>query len=189
MTTPNLDFRNICQWRRAQDQAFEELCYQLRDPTPKAAKLVKTGNPDGGLEWYFTFRNGIQWGWQVKYSFEIDKLLKGMEKSLKTVVEKRPKCRRLTFCIPFDLSDTIEPGKRKSALQKFEDRQKSWRKRVPGADRVRIELCSEGNLLERLAQHPGQRGITRFFWNTEVFSPEWCAHRMSIAHKISHVPS
>ena len=185
MTTRNLDFRNIRQWRSAQDQAFEELCYQLRDPTPKGAKLVKTGNPDGGLECYFTLSNGIQWGWQVKYSFEVDNLLKGMEKSLKTVVEKRPKCRRLTFCIPFDLSDTIEPGKRKSALQKFEDRQKSWRKRVPGADRVRIELCSEGNLLERLAQHPGQRGITRFFWNTEVFSPEWCAHRMSIAHELA----
>ena len=50
MTTPNLDFRNIRQWRGSQHQAFEELCYQLRDPTPTGAELVKTGNPDSGLQ-------------------------------------------------------------------------------------------------------------------------------------------
>lgn len=182
MTTPNLDFGNIRHWRGSQHQAFEELCYQLRDPTPEGAELVKTGNPDGGLEWYITRRNGTQWGWQAKYSFDIDNLLRGMEKSLKTVVEKRPNCRRLTFCIPFDLPDAVDEGKRKSARQKFEDRKESWRRRIPGADRVRIELWSEGELLERLVRHSGQRGIRRFFWDREVFSPEWCAHRMSITH-------
>ena len=121
-----------------------------------------------------------QWGWQAKFSFDIDDLLRGMEKSLRTVVEKRPDCRRLTFCIPCDLPDAVEEGKRKSARQKFEDRKKSWRKRIYGAERVRIELWSEGDLLERLVRHPGQRGITRFFWNREVFSPEWCTQRMEI---------
>ena len=180
MTTPNLDFRNIRQWRGSQHQAFEELCYQLRDPTPTGAELVKTGNPDGGLEWYVTFRNGSQWGWQAKFSFDVDSLLNGMEKSLRTVVEKRPNCRRLTFCIPFDLPDAVEAGKRKSARRRFEDRKESWRNRIPGADQVRIELWSEGDLLQRLVRHTGQRGIAQFFWNKEVFSPEWCAQRMAI---------
>lgn len=183
MTTPVTDFKNIRPWRGSQDQAFEELCYQLRDPTPQGAELVKTGSPDGGLEWYVTFRsNGVQWGWQAKYSFSIDSLLKGMEKSLRTIAERRPNCRQLTFCIPFDLPDAAEAGKRKSARQKFEDKKKSWRERIPGAERIRIELWSEGNLLERLVQHPGQRGIRRFFWDQEVFSPAWCAKRMLIAH-------
>ena len=182
MTTPNLDFRNIRQWRGSQHQAFEELCYQLRDPTPKGAELVKTGNPDGGLEWYVTFRNGSQWGWQAKFSFDVDSLLNGMEKSLRTVIAKRPDCRRLTFCIPFDLPDAVDEGMRKSARQKFEDRKTSWRRRIAGADQVRIELWSEGDLLQRIVRHPGQRGINSFFWNREVFSPEWCAHRMAIAH-------
>ena len=152
----------------------------MRDPTPEGAELVKTGNPDAGLEWYVTFRNGSQWGWQVKFSFDIDSLLNGMEKSLKTVVEKRPNCRRLTFCIPFDLPDAVESGKRKSARQRFEDRKKSWRSRIPGAGRVRIELWSGGDLLQRLVRHQGQRGMTRFFWNQELFSPEWCAQRMDV---------
>ena len=36
------------------------------------AQLVKTGSPDGGLEWYVTLRNGVQWGWQAKFTFNID---------------------------------------------------------------------------------------------------------------------
>ena len=124
------DFKSIRQWRGSQHQAFEELCYQLRDPTPNGADLVKTGNPDGGLEWYVTRRNGVQWGWQAKFTFDINTLLNLMEKSLKTVVEKRPNCRKLTFCIPFDLPDAPGVGERKSARQKFEDRKRSWRSRI-----------------------------------------------------------
>lgn len=183
MTTPIVDFRNIRQWRGSQDQAFEELCYQLRDGTPPGAKLVKTGNPDGGLEWYVTFRNGVQWGWQAKYSFNIDSLLQGMEKSLKTIVEGRSNCRRLTFCIPLDLPDAVEGGKRKSARQKFEGKKISWRKRISGADRVCIELWSAGDLLQRLVDHRGLRGIAKFFWDQEIFSPEWCDRRMQITHE------
>ena len=177
-----MDFKTIRQWRGSQHQAFEELCYQLRDGTPPGAKLVKTGNPDGGLEWYITFRNGVQWGWQAKYSFTIDSLLQGMEKSLKTVVEGRPNCRQLTFCIPFDLPDAVESGRRKSARQKFEDKKTSWRNCISGADRVCIELWSGGDLSQRLVCHPDHRGIAKFFWDREIFSPEWCAKRMSIAH-------
>ena len=177
----NHDFRSLRQWRGSQDQAFEELCYQLRDPTPEGAALVKTGSPDGGLEWYVTLRNGVQWGWQAKFTFDIDTLLKLMERSLKTVVSKRPKCRRLTFCIPFDLPDAPGNGERKSARQKFEDRKNGWRDRISGANRVRIELWSEGELLERLVRHPDRRGITWFFWGKEVFSPDWCTQRVKIA--------
>ena len=181
MTSNRNDFRDIRQWRGSQDQAFEELCYQLRDPTPNGAELVKTGNPDGGLEWYVTLRNGDQLGWQVKYSFDIDNLLSGMEKSLKTVAAKRPQCRQLTFCVPFDLPADPGDGKRKSARQKFEDRKQSWKRRIPRADEIRIELWSEGDILDRLVRHSGHRGISWFFWNQEVFSPQWCKQRLEIS--------
>lgn len=178
MAVSNPDFRSIRQWHGSQYQSFEELCYQLRDPTPRGAELIKTGNPDGGLEWYVSFQNGVQWGWQAKFIFDIDTLLKSMGKSLRTVVKERPKCRRLAFCIPFDLPDVPGSGKRKSARQKFEVRKASWRQRIPGAERVRIDLWSAGDLLQRLVGHPNQRGIEKFFWDEEVFSSDWCARRM-----------
>ena len=179
MTAHGHDFRLLRAWRGSQDQAFEELCYQLRDPTPHGAELVKTGNPDAGLEWYVELRNEVQWGWQAKFTFDVGTLLKLMEKSLRTVIQRRPKCRRLTFCIPFDLPDASEEGTRKSARQKFEDRKKSWRKRIPHADRVRIQLWSAGDLLQRLVGHPSQRGMEWFFWDKEVFSLGWCADRVA----------
>ena len=179
MTVRGHDFRSLRQWRGSQSNAFEEFCYQLRDPVPAGAELVKTGNPDGGLEWYVTLCNGGQWGWQAKFTFDIGSLLQLMERSLKTVVRKRPKCRKLTFCIPFDLPDAPGTGEWKSARQKFEDRKNSWRSRIPGAERVGIELWSEGDLLGRLVRHPGQRGMERFFWDREVFSPAWCAEHVA----------
>jgi hypothetical protein len=173
------DFHAIRSWDGSQDRAFEELCYQLRDQTPKRAQLVKTGDPDGGVEWYVRHANGIEWGWQAKYSFKIDTLLDLMERSLKTVTEKRPKCRRLTFCIPFDLPDAPGGKERKSARQKFEDRKLSWKERIPRAEHVEIQLLSAGDLLDRLAQ-PANRGREYFFWDQEVFSPEWCRKRLDI---------
>lgn len=171
------DFRTIRTWRGSQFQAFEELCYQLRDPTPEGAQLVKTGNPDGGLEWYFNLPSGEQWGWQAKFSFDIESLLRLMEESLQTVATTRPACRRLTFCVPFDLSDSRRSGQ-KSARQKFEDRKASWKARVPGTEDVSVELWSEGDLLERLVRHPHRRGMEMFFWGEEYFSQEWCARRL-----------
>src|ERR1044072_5313211 len=103
-----------------------------------------------------------------------------MEKALKTVVAKRPRCRRLPFGIPLDSSDKPEPGKRRGARQKFEDRQKSWRERIPGARQVRIELWAEGDLLEKLSGHPNQRGITWFFWSEDIFTPDWCKKRLNV---------
>ena len=181
MTVHGHNFRSLRQWDGSQYRAFEELCYQLRDTTPDGAELVKTGGPDGGLEWYVTRRGGTLWGWQAKYTFNVDTALTLMERSLKTVVRERPTCRRLTFCIPFDLPDAPGVGTRKSARQKFEDRKESWRSRIPGADRVQVALWSAGDLVERLVGHPHQRGMERFFWDNEVLSPNWCAERVATA--------
>jgi hypothetical protein len=174
------DFAQIRMWDGSRDRAFEELCFQLRDPLPDGANLIKPGSPDAGYEWYVRYRNGVEHGWQVKYSFKIDDLLKLMEQSLRTVAEKRPTCRRLTFCIPFDLPDARVGRERKSAQQKFEERKKSWRKRIPGADRIRIELWTAGILLEKLSNSPNERGITWFFWQKEVFSREWLENRLKV---------
>lgn len=175
------NFKSLRSWRGSRHQAFEELCYQLWDETPDGAVLVKTGDPDGGVEWYVTLPDGTQRGWQAKFTFQIDSLLKLMERSLKTVVKKRPECRQLTFCIPFDLPDAPGRGQRKSARRKFEDRKLRWRERIPGADRVHIELWSGGDLLERLVGHRNQRGLERFWWGTEAFSPDWCRERVETA--------
>lgn len=173
-------FKTIRSWDGSQPRAFEELCYQLRDATPPSAKLTKTGDPDGGVEWYINFADGTQWGWQAKYSFDIDTLLQLMETSLVTVVGKRPKLNKLTYCIPWDLPDAPDPaGGRKSARQKFEERKTSWRERIAGADNVEIELLTAGDLVDRLAR-PEHRGREWFFWEEHVLDTRWCEAQLEI---------
>ena len=180
MTTVARSFRSIREWDGSKHRAFEELCYQLRDPVPNGSTVVKTGDPDGGYEWYMTSSDGTEWGWQAKYVFDIDNLLRLMARTLRTVADKRPKCRRLTFCIPFDLSDSPGSGSRKSARRKFDDRKLAWSQSIAGADQIEIRLWSAGDLLERLSGHPNHRGIEWFFWNKEVLSLDWLHKRHGV---------
>jgi hypothetical protein len=80
-------FRGIRAWEGTQERAFEELCFQLRDPTPPDAELIKTGPPDAGLEWYWRFIDGREVGWQVKLIEGDDKLLDARLRSLRSEVE------------------------------------------------------------------------------------------------------
>lgn len=173
---------SIRSWDGSQDRAFEELCYQLRDPAPPNCESWKLGNPDGGYEWFIRHRNGVEWGWQAKFTSDIEKALPLMKDSLRTVVKKRPRCKRLTFCVPFDLPDSPDPGRIKTAREKFEDAKKSWAHDIEGAKNIRIELWQAGDILERLAL-PQHRGRAWFFWDEEVFSPEWCADRLRATTK------
>src|SRR3954466_6242047 len=95
-------FLGIRAWEGRRDRAFEELCFQLRDPTPDGVELRKTRAPDAGVEWYWQFPDGHEEGWQAKFIFDSDTLIAAMGTSLDTVRDKRPAVRKLTFCLPED---------------------------------------------------------------------------------------
>ena len=77
LTVRARDFRSLRDWGGSQHRAFEELCCQLRDPTPDGADLVKTGNPDAGLR---VVRDPAQWGHngggRPSTTFDIDSALR-----------------------------------------------------------------------------------------------------------------
>lgn len=179
MNDQPISFRTIRAWDGSQHRAFEELSYQLREPAPAGATETKTGDPDAGLEWYVTFADGDQWGWQAKYSFEVDTLLSEMRRSVRAVAKKRPQVSRLTFCIPVDLPEDIQPGKRKSARQRFDDAVSSWKTSINGAASIEFRVETAGILLDRLAR-TDNRGKQWFWWQHEVFSPEWCARQLRL---------
>jgi hypothetical protein len=170
-------FRDIRVWDGSQDRAFEELCFQLRDPTPEGAELIKTSAPDAGVEWYWRHGDGTQVGWQVKFIFQTDDLLKAMRASLKSAVEKRPQLNRLTFCIPYDLADDPSRARGKQARERFEEARIKWKAEWPNVD---VALMSAGQLLERLAREE-HRGREWFFFGERILGAEWCARELAAA--------
>jgi hypothetical protein len=122
------------------------LCYQLfKGDAPHGARAIRTGNPDGGIEWYATLPDGTDWGWQAKHVHDVDSLLDGMTESVRAVVRDRPKLTKLTFLISSNLDTAVSRGRRKSQRQKYDDKVEFWRTSVGGRGRPRLRA------------HPGER--------------------------------
>jgi hypothetical protein len=168
-------FREIRVWDGSQDRAFEELCFQLRDPTPEGVELIKTSAPDAGVEWYWRHADGTQVGWQVKFIFGTDDLLKAMRASLKSAAEKRPQLKALTFCIPYDLADDPSRARGMQARERFEEAKTKWQAEWPD---VEVRLASAGELLARLAREE-HRGREWFFFGERILGTEWCARELT----------
>nr|MDT0525080.1 hypothetical protein [Streptomyces sp. DSM 41633] len=136
-----LSFRTLRTWNGEQSRAFEELSYQLlKGRVPPGTRAVRTGNPDGGVEWYASLPDGTEWGWQAKHVEGIDALLTAMTGSVERVAKERPGLRKLVFAISWNLATGTSGGRRKSQRQKYEDRAATWKKTIPGADRIDFEL-------------------------------------------------
>jgi hypothetical protein len=162
-------FKTIRIWEGSQDRAFEELSYQLlqeRADLPAAGDCepIRTGNPDGGVEWYVDLPDKTQWGWQAKYIFGIDPLLNAMTATVHRVVNERPNLTRLTFIIPWQLPAGKQGGKTKSARHKYEDKVDVWRTTISGADKVDFKLVQGSDLLSRLS-HSKHSGRRLFWWD------------------------
>ena len=65
---PTINFNMIRVHNGSQASGFEELICQLaRRQKHDNAKFVRVGTPDGGVEAYWVFGNGTEYGWQAKY--------------------------------------------------------------------------------------------------------------------------
>jgi hypothetical protein len=170
------DFDHLRTWNGEQSRAFEEISYQLLEhKVPAGTRPIRTGNPDGGVEWYATLPDGTEQGWQAKHVHGIDALLNAMTDSVKRVAEERPNLRKLTFVISSNLSTSKAPRKGKpvkSQREKYNDKIATWQKTISGADRIEFELVQESDLLGELAK-PEHRGRRWFWWGDVVLGHDW----------------
>jgi len=172
-------FDTLRSWDGSQARAFEELSYQLlKSSVPSGSHAIRTGNPDGGVEWYATLADGTEWGWQAKHVHGIDALLTAMTSSVQRVMHERPKLVKLTFVISWNLATSTRRGARLSQRQKFEDKITSWKSTIPGAADIEFELIQESDLLALLAQ-PEHRGRAWFWWAEPALGADWLARRLA----------
>jgi len=170
------DFDHLRAWNGEQSRAFEEVSYQLLKHTvPGGTRAIRTGNPDGGVEWYVTLPDGSEWGWQAKHVHGIDALLNAMTDSVQRVAKERPTLRKLTFVISSNLGTSKAPRKGKpikSQREKYDDKITVWQNTIPGADKIEFELIQESDLLAELAK-PEHRGRRWFWWGDVVLGHDW----------------
>jgi hypothetical protein len=130
-------FDTLRDWDGEQSRAFEEISFQLlKSEVPAGTRAVRTGNPDGGVEWYVTLADGTEWGWQAKHVHGIDALLTAMTGSVERVAKERPGLRKLTFVISWNLATGKAAGsgrERKSQREKYKDKIAAWKKDIPGS--------------------------------------------------------
>lgn len=170
--------RDIRDYEGSQNRAWEELAYQLRPaPGPGHVETRKTRAPDGGVEWYDTYADGHEEGFQAKFNANLEAALGGMTESVEAVTEKRPQMTRLTFIVPYDFTDTgINKRGRKSDQDRWDDKVVSWKKNITGANTIDFHTLRGGDILEQLtlAEHAGRRA---YWFNQLELTDDWFARR------------
>ena len=97
-----------------------------------------------------------------------------MTTTVRWVAEERPDLRRLTFCIPANLSSGTAGGTRTPGYTRYERRVASWKEATAGAEKIEFVLKQGSDLLDRLAS-PKHAGRAWFWWHEPYLGPDWLA--------------
>ena len=178
-----MNFREIAARLDSRDQAFEELSCQLarRTVSPDASFVRLHGaGGDGGVECFADFPDDGRVGWQAKYVFDVDSLLRRAKESLETAVEVHPNLRRYVVCFPFDLTGPTKRGGR-SGQEKFQAWQKDEEEKAARDNRrLTIEPWPASKLRDLLLQHDASGGIRAYFFNERILTPEWFREHLAL---------
>ena len=181
--TPDIDFKQIIPRLGSKSASFEELCCQLarREINEPTTRLHGAGG-DGGVECYVDTEEG-RIGWQAKYTFRIDNLLKQSNKSLDAALQLHPTLSRFILCFPFDLTGpTARPGL--SGTEKFANWQRDRQQRAACAGRhLTIEAWPAFELRKLLLDQDVSGGLRHFFFGTTMLSNDWFSNHLQRAFK------
>jgi len=105
-----IDWSRLKPYQNDKRRSFEELCYQLakgiHSEIGQFTPIDDSGGGDG-VEFYLTFPNGDQWGWQAKFYFSdsgprlsVGNRKASIKNSLKVACQKHPRLSRWILCTP-----------------------------------------------------------------------------------------
>lgn len=182
----DINFARIAPRCGGQREAFEELCCQVaRHSLPLESKFVRLrgAGGDGGVECFAENADRTKVGWQAKYVFEIDALLRQLSESLTAALNIHQSLVRYVVCFPFDL--TGPTGRRgKSELEKFEE----WRGAQETAAKkqgrtLTIDSWSASHILSALLAMDAAGGVREYFFNATILSSDWFSQQIASATK------
>ena len=179
-----IDFGKIAPRGGNVENAFEELCCQLASRTRAVGakfERYRGDGGDGGVECRILDSSGFSTGWQTKYVFEIDRLLKQAEQSLQTALSVHADLACYVVCFPFDLTGkTARKGK--SQTEKFDE----WVRSAEASARAKgrsltIERLSAHDISSLLLANDPSGGIRHYFFSVTTLSDHWFEQHVAAA--------
>jgi hypothetical protein len=173
-----IDFKKIASRGGSVENAFEELCCQLasrKRPTGARFERYRGAGGDGGVECKVIDAHGSAVGWQTKYVFDIDSLLKQAKQSLETALLVHADLTRYVICFPFDLTGkTARKGK--SQTEKFDE----WARKAEGDAKAKartliVERWSAHVIQDLILANDSSGGLRHYFFSVTTFSDQWFA--------------
>lgn len=179
-----IDFEQIAARGGSVEKAFEELCCQLaaktRGPGSKFERYRGDGG-DGGVECRIIDPSGFSIGWQAKFLFNIDALIKQADKSLQTALSVYADLTRYVVCFPFDLTGKTN-RKGKSQSEKFDEWVRDAEARTKAVGRtLTIERRSAHDIRNLLLENDPSGGLRHYFFSATSLSHQWFEQHVSNA--------
>ncbi len=170
-----IDWSRLEPGQRDKTGSFEELCYQVEKGVyGSEARFVSVDDSGGGdgVEFYATFPNGTQWGWQAKFFFPDTRLTTSrkaqIKKSLQRACDVHPEMTCWFLCVPGELTR----GEREWFEQKLPGLRLGGRPVVPTGRSVTLEFRGHRYFSDKLSEERFA-GKRRYFFGELELSMRW----------------
>lgn len=181
MNNTDINFLNIRCHDNSKNIAFEELCCQLariQAPGDGWNFTRKGGSADAGIECFWKAPDGTEHGWQAKYVFDINDLIKQATKSVTSALEKHPALTKYYVCMPIDFADSRQEGHVTEKV-KWDNAVQGWQKQATEKG-MSVEFIPWGKfeLTEMLSRVEPVYAGKRYYWlNEQVLTQDWFAKK------------
>ncbi len=162
----NIDWNKLKPYKDSKNHSFEELCYQIAkgryEGKGKFTSIDDRGGGDG-VEFYLTFPNGEQWGWQAKFYHSKDRLSQSNRKksitdSFQRACEIHPRLKKWVLCTAIN----------------FTPKEQLWFDSTLHEIKpdIEIEHWGDSDFLNWLSE-PHFHGIYQFFFGKRQLNLDW----------------
>ena len=169
-----IDWSELKPYQNDKYRSFEELCYQiakgLYGEKGRFTSVDDSGGGDG-VEFYLTFPNGDQWGWQAKFYHPDPRLSdsrkRSIKDSLKTACEKHPRLKKWFLCTPTNF--TPRKGRSQGEQVWFDN---TLRQSIPPNMDVDLEHWGDSDFNNWMSE-PRFSGKYRYFFRKLELDLKW----------------
>lgn len=175
MSDSLINWEKLKPYDRSQYRSFEEFCYQvattLHEHEGRFTPIDDSGGGDG-VEFYLTFPNGDQWGWQAKFYYPEDRLTDSRRASIKDSLQRacdiHPNLKRWFLCTPGKLT----PDEQKWFDEDLKSAINKGRPVVPAGHPVQQDNWTESDFIGWMSEERFA-GIKRNFFGELELTAEW----------------